>query len=113
MDYGFICQTVQAHNACPASINPQIWKRMVRVAKDPKLVSVAPVLLPTSLSALVELIRLPSVRIDELVVLGVLGPGLTASRIREIGASGPIPVLVEAVVEQDGSVKVGGIVRGK
>ncbi len=113
LDYKVISQTVRANSTCPAHISQQIWRRMKRVASDQRLASINPDLLPTGLSALIELIRFPSDRIDTLVRLGILGPELTASRIKEIGASGPIKVYLEAVVDQDGSVTIGGIVRGK
>lgn len=70
----------------------------VLLAQAAKLSRIDPALLPTSLSALTELARLPIARILELELYGVLGPGLTARRIRSIGRTGPFTAMAEVEV---------------
>ena len=114
MDYNTIRTACAAGGStCPAGTNPQVWRRMRRVASDAKLSQIDPALLPTSLSALIELARLPIARILELGLYGVLGPGLTARRIRSIGRSGAFTAMAEVVVDPEtGQVEVGRVVSG-
>jgi hypothetical protein len=86
---------------------------MRRVAQDAKLSRIDPALLPTSLSALLELSRLPIARIRTLRDLGVLSPGLISRRIRGIGRSGAFTAMAEVVVDPEtGQVEVGRVVAG-
>jgi hypothetical protein len=96
----------------PDHVSPQIWSRMRRVANNYKLMTIDPALLPTGLSALLALIRLPLERIQFLEEYGVLGPKLTEKRIREIGPDGPVRASVDVVIEYpSGSMQIGGVNR--
>jgi hypothetical protein len=108
--YTSIVSVVNTSTSRPTHISEQVWRKMRRVAQDAKLSRIDPALLPTSLSALTELARLPIDRIRRLRDLGVLGPGLTARRIRVIGRSGPIVVVAEIRFDQDTPAN-SGVVR--
>lgn len=94
----------------PDQINPQIWRRMQRVANDYKLMLVSPDVLPDSLCALIELTRLSEPRIRLLDEYGLMGRGLTAKRVRELGPDGPIKVYTETTLYPDGRIELGQIV---
>jgi len=108
--YTSVVSVVNTSTSRPTHISEQVWRKMRRVAQDTKLSHIDPALLPTSLSALIELARLPIARIRMLRDLGVLSPGLTARRIRVIGRSGPIVVVAEIRFDQDTPAN-SGVVR--
>lgn len=96
---------VACQGARPTTTSKQVWRKMIRVAGDPKLATVDPGRLPTSLSALLELVKAPPAVFDSLQGLGMLGPNLSARRIREFKAG---RIALEVVVNAD---KVEGILR--
>ena len=108
--YTSIVSAVNTAKARPTHISEQVWRKMRRVAQDAKLSQVDPNLLPTSLSALIELTRLPLVRIRVLEACGVLAPSLTAKRIRSIGRSGAFVVVAEIRIDPDTPAN-SGVVR--
>jgi hypothetical protein len=78
---------------------------MTRIANDPKLATVDPGLLPTSLSALLALTSLTPQGFQSLRKAGLLTDNLSARRIREFKAG---RIALEVVVNAD---KVEGILR--
>jgi hypothetical protein len=94
----------------PEGISDQIWRRMRRVARDPKLLTVNPSDLPTSLDALLELTRLSEGRFKLLRENGLVTPELTAKRVRQLAEGDAVVAYIEVRLYEDGRMEMGGVV---
>lgn len=79
---------------CPSGASQQSWRRIQQIARDSRLPSVDPALLPDSLSALYELTKLPTAMLTVSVNVGLMSPGLSCREIRAWRAKGKLPVTV-------------------
>lgn len=96
--------------AKPEGVSGQVWRRMRRVATDPKLLGVDPSDLPTSLDALLELTRLTEGRFRILRENGLVTPELTAKRIRHLAEGEAVVAYMEVRLYEDGRMEMGATV---
>ena len=94
----------------PEGLSDQIWRRMRRVARDPKLLTIDQADLPASLDALLELTRLSEGRFRLLRENGLVTPELTAKRVREIAEGEAVVAYMEVRLYEDGRMEMGGLV---
>ena len=93
----------------PEGLSDQIWRRMRRVARDPKLLTVDPSDLPTSLDALLELTRLSEGRFKLVRENGLITPELTAKQVRELASGDAVVAYIEVKLYEDGRMEMGGL----
>jgi hypothetical protein len=94
----------------PEGLSDQIWRRMRRVARDPKLLTVDPSDLPTSLDALLELTRLSEGRFGVLREHGLVTPELTAKQVRHFAEGEAVVAYMQVRLYEDGRMEMGGMV---
>jgi len=93
----------------PEGLSDQIWRRMRRVARDPKLLTVNPSDLPTSLDALLELTRLSGGRFGVLREHGLVTPELTAKQVRHFAEGEAVVAYMQVRLYEDGRMEMGGL----
>jgi hypothetical protein len=94
----------------PEGLSEQIWRRMRRVARDPKLLTIDQADLPASLEALLELTRLPEGRFRLVRENGLITPELTAKRVRHLAEGDAVVAYMEVRLYEDGRMEMGGVV---
>jgi hypothetical protein len=109
-DYETIVRIYKESVNRPESINPQVWRRIKRVARSHKLMRISPDVLPESLSALIELTKLPVERLERLERNGLLGKGMTPERVKQIGPEGPVQAMMYVTLHDDDRIEFGATV---
>lgn len=106
-DYETIVRICKESPDRPESVNPQVWRRMKRVARSHKLLRIDPNVLPESLSALIELTKLPVERLER---HGLLGKRMTPERVKQIGPAGSVQAMMYVTLHDDDRIEFGATV---
>jgi hypothetical protein len=84
---------------CPTGFNPQIWGRIQQIARDTRLPSVDPALLPDSYCAVYELTKMSTPLLDRLVRIGVIRAEASSRELERIRVTGRIRVRIDTEIE--------------